>query len=129
MDRFKVNFTVTKIEDIRSSDSSIKINAIYEGIYDPLNNSVHFTDSNLDDWSFWVGDTCELVPNSTIPKSILDIDKKVINIEDIDKAIIESISFKNYEHENKEFFIMDEKLNKYWNDIYYKLIKAKYIKK
>lgn len=130
MKPFRVNFSVIKIEDVRKIGSSIEINKIYEGIYFPLNNSVSFTDSsNSDNWSFWVGDTCELIPNNTFKKSIMDLHKKSIEIGNIDEAIKQASTFKTYEHADRDFSSMDEELKKYWEDIYYKLIQTKYEKK
>ena len=130
MKPFKVNFSVIKIEDVRKKGSSIEINKIYEGIYFPLNNSVSFTDSyNLDDWTFWVGDTCELISNNTFKKSIMDLHKKNIEIDNIDEAIKQAGIFKTNQHENQKFSSRDKELKKYWEDIYYKLIQAKYEKK
>ena len=56
---------------------------------------------------------------------IIDINGCTIEIADLNKAIQITKRYKQYEHENNGFSELDKKLNRYWTDIYEKLIKIK----
>jgi hypothetical protein len=90
----KVKFKVTKLADSRATNSSLEIGNSYEGNYFMNNNSIQWTDpKNAQEWSFWVGDTCELVlvDNQELIKKIhqearermKNIDVVTTSIEDV----------------------------------------------
>ena len=56
---------------------------------------------------------------------IKDLNGYTIEITDLDKAIQITKQYKQYEHENKGFSELDKKLNRYWTDMYEKLLKIK----
>ena len=60
---------------------------------------------------------------------IKDLNGYTIEITDLDKAIQITKQYKQYEHENKGFSELDKKLNRYWTDMYEKLLKIKSQKK
>ena len=60
---------------------------------------------------------------------IIDFNGCTIEITDLDKVIQITKQYKQYEHENKGFSELDKKLNRYWTDMYEKLLKIKSQKK
>lgn len=58
---YYVIFEVTKITKKLNIGSSIKINDRFVGMFDPLENTVSFSDINEDDWVFKVGETCNII--------------------------------------------------------------------
>ena len=56
---------------------------------------------------------------------IIDFNGCTIEITDLDKVIQITKQYKQYEHENKGFSELDKKLNRYWTDMYEKLLKIK----
>ncbi|WP_026715215.1 hypothetical protein [Flavobacterium daejeonense] len=62
MKAIKVVFKVTKIEDVRKSNSLLEVNKEYSGFLNTNNNSVFWEDSGSgQSWVFWVGDTCKIL--------------------------------------------------------------------
>lgn len=71
-----VKFKVTSFVDPRATNSSLEIGNVYEGDYHVSNNSVQWTDPQNDqEWTFWVGDTCELV--GSLEDIVKDVYQKV----------------------------------------------------
>ena len=60
---------------------------------------------------------------------IIDINGYTIEITNLNEAIQITRRYKQYEHENKGFSELDKKLNRYWTDMYEKLLKIKSQKK
>ena len=56
---------------------------------------------------------------------IIDINGCTIEIADLNKAIQITKRYKQYEHKNNGFSELDKKLNRYWTDMYEKLLKIK----
>lgn len=56
---------------------------------------------------------------------IIDLNGKSITVTNLDEAISQTELFKNFQHENPEYRILDNKLNMYWKDIFEKLMKIK----
>ena len=56
---------------------------------------------------------------------IIDINGYTIKITNLNEAIQITRRYKRYEHENKGFSKLDKKLNRYWTDLYGKLLKIK----
>jgi len=57
-----VKFKVTKIEDLRKSNSSLELGKVYSGLLNTATNAVSWTDNvNEQEWVFWVGSTCIII--------------------------------------------------------------------
>lgn len=57
-----VTFRVTKIEDVRKSNSSLQVGQVLTGVLNTNNNAIHWTDPvNDQDWVFWVNSTCDII--------------------------------------------------------------------
>ena len=56
---------------------------------------------------------------------IKDLNGYTIEITNLNEAIQITRRYKQYEHENKGFSELDKKLNRYWTDMYEKLLKIK----
>ena len=56
---------------------------------------------------------------------IIDINDCTVEINNLNDAIQITRRYKRYEHENKGFSKLDKKLNRYWTDLYGKLLKIK----
>ena len=54
-----------------------------------------------------------------------DLEGKIIEVTDIDKAIEQAKMFKSFTHEGADYKKLDKKLRRYWRDIYYKLMALK----
>lgn len=62
MKAIEVVFKVTKIEDVRKSNSLLEVDKEYSGFLNTNNNSVFWEDKGSNQsWVFWVGDTCKIV--------------------------------------------------------------------
>lgn len=55
-------FIVTEICDTRKTGSTVSIGKILKGELDSSGRQIYFDDVNGQQWVFWVGDTCELMP-------------------------------------------------------------------
>ena len=60
---------------------------------------------------------------------IKDLNGCTIEITNLNEAIQITRRYKRYEHENKGFSKLDKELNRYWTDLYGKLLKIKSQKK
>lgn len=58
----------------------------------------------------------------TIPMRIIDLNGKVIEIENLDLAISQADNYRNFEHTDKAFMDFDNKQKTYWDDVYLKLL-------
>ena len=56
---------------------------------------------------------------------IKDLNGCTIEITNLNEAIQITRRYKRYEHENKGFSKLDKELNRYWTDMYEKLLKIK----
>ena len=56
---------------------------------------------------------------------IKDLNGYTIEITNLNEAIQITRRYKRYEHENKGFSKLDKELNRYWTDLYGKLLKIK----
>ncbi|WP_276504978.1 hypothetical protein [Terrimonas pollutisoli] len=54
-----------------------------------------------------------------------DLEGKLIEVADLDKAIEQAEMFKSFRHEGAGYKKLDKKLRRYWRDIYYKLMALK----
>ena len=59
---------------------------------------------------------------------IIDINGGAIEVTNLNEAIQITRRYKQYEHENKGFSELNKKLNRYWTDIYEKLLKIQFQK-
>lgn len=50
---------------------------------------------------------------------------KLITVTDLDKAIEQADLFRGFKHEDESFEKFDKQQNKYWSDIYHKLVTLK----
>ncbi|MBO6186724.1 MAG: hypothetical protein J6O88_18895 [Chryseobacterium sp.] len=57
--------------------------------------------------------------------NITDLNGLEIEITNLDEAIRITEQYKKYEHLDKGFSELDKRLNKYWTDMYEKLLKIK----
>ena len=60
---------------------------------------------------------------------IIDINGCTVEINNLNDAIQITRRYKQYEHQNKGFSELDKKLNRYWMDMYEKLLEIKSKKK
>ena len=56
---------------------------------------------------------------------IIDLDGKVIEIENLDLAILQADDYRNYQHTDAAFSELDKKQQTYWQDVYEKLLKLR----
>ncbi|WP_139423882.1 hypothetical protein [Chryseobacterium mulctrae] len=56
-----VSFEVLKVEDTRKTGSTVAVGRILTGLCYESSNTVFFSDDNGQDWTFYVGDTCEIL--------------------------------------------------------------------
>lgn len=56
---------------------------------------------------------------------ITDLNGFQIEVTNLDEAIKVTERYKKYEHLDKGFSELDKRLNKYWTDMYEKLLKIK----
>lgn len=57
----EVRFKVTEIIDSRKEGSTIELDKIYTGQRDGNSNRIYFDDVNGQQWTFWIGTSCELI--------------------------------------------------------------------
>ena len=58
-----------------------------------------------------------------------DLEGKLIEITDLDKAIEQAEMFKDFRHIRGNYKKLDKKLRMYWSDVYLKLMKLKKMEK
>ncbi|MBL4675886.1 MAG: hypothetical protein JKY70_06745 [Mucilaginibacter sp.] len=56
---------------------------------------------------------------------ITDLNGKVIEVDDLDLALMQADDFRHYRHTDNRFTRLDEELNAYWEDVYNKLWKLR----
>ena len=56
---------------------------------------------------------------------IKDLNGEIKTVTDLDEAIKQTRFFKDLKHEDPSYHEFDAKQNKYWNDLFEKLIKIK----
>lgn len=56
-----VTFEVLKIEDTRKTGSTVAVGRVLKGLFYESSNTVFFSDENGQDWTFYVGDTCNIL--------------------------------------------------------------------
>jgi hypothetical protein len=56
---------------------------------------------------------------------IIDLNGKVIEIENLDLAIMQADDYRHWQHTDPAFKELDKKQQTYWNDIYEKLLKLR----
>lgn len=56
---------------------------------------------------------------------IIDLDGKVIEIENLDLAIRQADDYRHYQHTDAAFMELDKKQQTYWQDVYEKLLKLR----
>lgn len=56
-----VKFEVLEVIDTRKSGSTVAVGEILKGLYYPNSNTIYFSDSNGQDWTFYVNDTCRII--------------------------------------------------------------------
>lgn len=56
---------------------------------------------------------------------IIDLDGKVIEIENLDLAIMQADDYRHWRHTDPSFAELDKKMQAYWNDVYQKLLKLR----
>lgn len=56
---------------------------------------------------------------------ITDLDGKLMQVIDLDLALLQADDFRHYKHTDKKFAQLDRELNAYWKDVYQKLLKLK----
>ena len=56
---------------------------------------------------------------------IIDLDGKVIEIENLDLAIMQADDYRRYQHTDAAFIELDKKQQTYWEDVYEKLLKLR----
>ena len=61
MKTIEITFKVTELIDSRKFGSSLEVGQILKGNMQLSNSCVSWEDSNGQQWSFWIGDTAELV--------------------------------------------------------------------
>jgi len=55
--------------------------------------------------------------------NIIDLDGKVIEVENLPLAILQADDYRHYRHATAGFEQADERLQAYWEDVYQKLLK------
>ncbi|MDO5666045.1 MAG: hypothetical protein Q4G63_12430 [Bacteroidia bacterium] len=61
MRKIKIYFVPIAFCDSRKTGSSLELNREYIGLLDVQNNSVEYSDTNGQDWIFYIGDTAQFV--------------------------------------------------------------------
>jgi tetrahydromethanopterin S-methyltransferase subunit G len=56
---------------------------------------------------------------------IMDLDGKVIEVGNLDLALMQADDYRHFRHAKKGFEHIDERLQRYWEDVYQKLFKLK----
>jgi len=56
---------------------------------------------------------------------IVDLNGGVIEVENLDLALMQADDFRHYRHTDIAFTQLDEKLQAYWQDVYQKLLLLK----
>ena len=56
---------------------------------------------------------------------VIDLNGCEIKVTNLDEAIRITAEYKEYEHLNDGFSDLDKRLNRYWTDMYEKLLKLK----
>lgn len=56
-----VSFEVLKVEDTRKTGSIVALGRVLKGLFYESSNTVFFSDENGQDWTFYVGDTCNIL--------------------------------------------------------------------
>jgi len=56
---------------------------------------------------------------------IVDLNGKVIEVENLDLAFQQADAYRHYRHTYKAFAQLDKELQAYWQDVYQKLFKLK----
>ncbi|QEM06184.1 hypothetical protein DIU31_022680 [Mucilaginibacter rubeus] len=56
---------------------------------------------------------------------IVDINGKIITVENLDLAILQADDYRHYRHANPSFKSLDEGLQAYWEDVYQKLLRLR----
>jgi hypothetical protein len=56
---------------------------------------------------------------------ILDLNGKIIEVENLDLAIMQADDYRHMKHNDPAFTKLDETLNAYWDDVYQKLLKLR----
>jgi hypothetical protein len=56
---------------------------------------------------------------------IVDNNGKVIEVGNLDLALMQADDFRHYKHTDNRFAQLDEHLNAYWEDIYQQLLQIK----
>ncbi|MBS1527517.1 MAG: hypothetical protein JST19_17855 [Bacteroidetes bacterium] len=56
---------------------------------------------------------------------IIDLDGKVIEIENLDLAIMQADDYRHMRHNDPALTEFDKKQQAYWNDVYQKLLKLR----
>ena len=54
---------------------------------------------------------------------IIDLDGKVIEIENLALAILQADDYRHYRHTTAGFEVLDKRQQAYWEDVYQKLLK------
>jgi len=54
--------------------------------------------------------------------NILDLNGKIIEIENLDLAIMQADDYRHWQHTDPSFAEFDKKQQAYWNDFYEKLL-------
>jgi hypothetical protein len=57
--------------------------------------------------------------------TIVDINGKIITVENLDLAILQADDYRHYRHVDSSFKLLDEGLQAYWDDVYQKLLRLK----
>ena len=57
--------------------------------------------------------------------NIIDLNGKVIDIENLDLAFQQADDYRHYRHSNSAFAELDNRLQAYWEDLYQKLLQIK----
>ncbi|NHA02667.1 hypothetical protein G7092_02605 [Mucilaginibacter sp. HC2] len=56
---------------------------------------------------------------------IVDLNGKVIEVENLDLAFQQADAYRHYRHTDSAFARLDEELQTYWEDVYQKLLTLK----
>lgn len=56
---------------------------------------------------------------------IIDIKGKVIEVKNLDLALLQADDYRYFRHTDPAFYAMDAERQTYWEDIYQKLLKLK----
>jgi hypothetical protein len=56
---------------------------------------------------------------------VIDINGNELTVTDLNKAIEQANMFQGFKHEDKRFEKFDDQQNRYWSDLYQKLLELK----